>query len=76
MLEQEVTMWLPASDDLANAYSGDGHPDLQPMARRLADEGRLANRLDLGFLNRSDATDPQQVGIWGALKGSALTMIA
>ena len=75
MLEQEVTMWLPASDDLANAYSGDGHPDLQPMARRLADEGRLANRLDLGFLNRSDATDPQQVGIWGALKGSALTMI-
>ena len=75
MLEQEVTMWLPASDDLANAYSGDGHPDLQPMARRLAEEGRLANRLDLGFLNRSDATDPQQVGIWGALKGSALTMI-
>jgi phosphate transport system permease protein len=29
----------------------------------------------LGFLTGSDATDPSRVGIWGALKGSLLTML-
>jgi phosphate transport system permease protein len=32
-------------------------------------------RFDPGFLTRSDATSPQAVGIWGALKGSMLTML-
>jgi phosphate transport system permease protein len=75
LLNGEAVLWLPADDDLASAYSGDGQAALQPLAKRLAEEGRLANRLDLGFLARSDATDPQQVGIWGALKGSMLTMV-
>jgi phosphate transport system permease protein len=30
--------------------------------------------LSLGFLTGSDATDPEAVGIWGAFKGSLLTM--
>ncbi len=38
-------------------------------------EGRLDKNFDAGFLTRADATNPQQVGIWGALKGSILTMI-
>ena len=67
--------WLPTDEDLASAYAGDGSADLQPLARELAAEGHLADNLDLGFLSRSDATDPQLVGIWGALKGSILTMI-
>jgi phosphate transport system permease protein len=66
---------LPASADLASAFAGDGQPELRPLARRLAAEGYLANALDSGFLARSDATDSQQVGIWGALKGSMLTML-
>jgi phosphate transport system permease protein len=66
---------LPASEDLASAFVGDGQAALQPLARRLAAEGKLGNRFDPGFLTRSDATDPQQVGIWGALKGSMLTML-
>jgi len=28
-----------------------------------------------GFLTNSDATDPTQVGVWGALKGSLLTIV-
>jgi len=66
---------LPASGDLAAAYSTGSNPELSPMARRLAAEGKLAKSFDFGFLTRSDATDPQQVGIWGALKGSMLTML-
>jgi phosphate transport system permease protein len=66
---------LPVSDDLASALRGDGHPELQPLAARLAKEGKLARVFDSGFLSRSDATGPQAVGIWGALKGSILTML-
>jgi phosphate transport system permease protein len=75
LLRGEKEFWLPASDDLATAYSGDGKADLQPLAQRLAAEGRLDDRFDPGFLGRSDATDPQLVGIWGALKGSLMTML-
>ena len=75
LLRAKTTLLLPTSDDLANAYAHAGHADLQPLAERLAAQGKLANRLDLGFLARSDATDPQWAGIWGALKGSMLTML-
>ena len=66
---------LPARENLASALDGEGQADFQPLARRLAAEGKLAKEFDPGFLARSDATDPQQVGIWGALKGSILTML-
>nr|WP_137678547.1 phosphate ABC transporter permease PstA [Parerythrobacter lutipelagi] len=69
------TFWLPASPGLASAYSGQGLPDLQSLAAELEASGKIANNFDEGFLMRSDATDPQSVGIWGALKGSMLTMI-
>ena len=71
----QQTFSLPTSEDLASAYAGDGQADLQPLARDLAAEGVLVDSFDPGFLSRSDATDPQLVGIWGALKGSMLTMI-
>lgn len=75
ILSQRVDLWLPTSERLASAYAGDGNADLQPLARQLADDGLLEDRFDFGFMQRADATDPQLVGIWGALKGSILTMI-
>ena len=65
---------LPASDDLASAQRGEGEPEMQQLAGKLASEGKLVRVFDKGFLSRSDATSPQSVGIWGALKGSILTM--
>lgn len=75
LLGRDASLILPASEDLSAALAGDGQAALQPLARRLAAEGVLAERLDLGFLSRSDATDSQLAGIWGALKGSILTML-
>ncbi|RIV80844.1 phosphate ABC transporter permease PstA [Aurantiacibacter xanthus] len=75
ILNHTTTFWLPASKSLSSAFAGDGQVELQPLAKRLAAEGKLAERFDLGFLSRSDATDPQLAGIWGALKGSILTML-
>lgn len=75
ILQATEAMWLPASADLASGLAGEGSPELRALAERLETQGLLAERLDLGFLSRADATNPQMVGIWGALKGSILTMI-
>jgi phosphate transport system permease protein len=75
LLQEKRAFALPVSESLASALDGDGQAALQSLARRLAADGALSKNLDLGFLGRSDATDPQQVGIWGALKGSILTML-
>ncbi len=75
LLREKTTLWLPASADLAGGYDGEGALEMRALADRLRAEDKLDKRFDFGFLERSDATDPQAAGIWGALKGSMLTMI-
>jgi len=75
MLRGQRDVSVPVSKDLASALRGNGNAELQALARKLESEGALYRAFDWGFLSRSDATDPQEVGIWGALKGSLLTMI-
>ena len=48
---------------------------MQKLAQELAAEGKLSKNWDWGFFTRSDATSPLMAGIWGALKGSILTMM-
>lgn len=74
LMSSEIAVSLPASDDLANALRGGGEPGLQKVAADLARKGVLVRAFDTGFLVRADATNPQSVGIWGALKGSMMTM--
>ncbi len=75
ILREQATFSLPASADLAAGYEGEGSAEMQRMASSLYDQGKIDKNLDPGFLTRADATNPQQVGIWGALKGSMLTMV-
>jgi phosphate transport system permease protein len=75
LLQQKLAVSLPVTDDLSTALRGDGQQQLQPLARKLAGEGKLVRAFDWGFLSRADATHAQAVGIWGALKGSMLTML-
>ena len=74
LLSTEILVSVPASDDLATAQRGGGDAAEQKVARDLASEGKLVRAFDTGFLMRADATNPQSVGIWGALKGSIMTM--
>jgi phosphate transport system permease protein len=74
LLQEKVDVSLPVSDDLASALRNDGQPQLQKLAHDLQKQGKLHRAFDWGFLTRSDATHAQAVGIWGALKGSMLTM--
>ena len=74
-LQGKLDISVPVSDDLAAAARGDGSEALKALAAKLKAEGKLVDAFDPGFLTRSDATGPQAVGIWGALKGSMLTML-
>ncbi|MEO0690187.1 MAG: phosphate ABC transporter permease PstA [Pseudomonadota bacterium] len=71
---EPIVFQLAASTDLAAGLAGEGSSDMQALAKDLAAQGKLARNWDWGFFTRSDATSPQSVGIWGALKGSMLTM--
>lgn len=75
LLHEKKTFNLSVSDDLAAAVRGEGTPEMRTLAGQLEQKGALHSNFDIGFLTRSDATDPGQVGIWGALKGSILTML-
>ena len=75
LLRSTFEVSVPVSDDLASALRGEGPEELQRVARDLKARGLLGRYFDFGFLTRGDATGPQEVGIWGALKGSMLTML-
>lgn len=75
LIERSATFELPSSSALAAGMQGDGPAEIQALAELLVADGKLARNWDWGFFARSDATSPQAVGIWGALKGTMLTMM-
>jgi phosphate transport system permease protein len=75
LLARQADLTLPVSEDLSAASRGEGEKALQARFAALKTSGAISSGFDVGFLTRSDATDPGQVGIWGALKGSMFTML-
>ncbi len=74
ILSRATTIKIPASSAIAFAERGEGSPEARALFKRLDDAGVVSTGFNSQFLLRSDATDPTQAGIWGALKGSLLTM--
>lgn len=75
ILSRTATISVPASTALDLAAKSKGSPEMEAEVARLKQQGALSTGLNLGFLTASDGTDPTQVGIWGAFKGSLLTML-
>ena len=75
LLRERATLWLPASTEIDGAAKSQGSAESERIYARLAEAGRVRTGLNWNFLTGSDATDPTLVGIWGAFKGSLLTMI-
>lgn len=72
LLRRAATIDVPVATDIDVAYKGGGTPAAQRTVAALGD--RLSRGLNRGFFGGADSTDPTRVGIWGALKGSLLTM--
>ena len=75
MLRRRVVIGLPASSALDTAARGTGTSEAEAAYARLSRANAIGTGFNWDFLTRSDATDPGVVGIWGALKGSLLTML-
>jgi phosphate transport system permease protein len=64
---------VPVNTDIDIAFKGDGTRDAEATVAALG--ARLSKGLNRGFFTGADATDPTRAGVWGALKGSLLTML-
>jgi phosphate transport system permease protein len=75
LLERRAELWLPASSALDTAAKYDTAAADEEIYARLDARGDIRTRINTGFLTTADATDAASVGIWGAFKGSLLTML-
>ena len=75
MLQRAVDLTLPAASAIDIAAKGEGDAAGEAAVARLTGDDRLSSGLDTQFLTGADATDPTAAGIWGALKGTLLTML-
>lgn len=75
ILSRTETISVPASTALDLAAKSAGSPEMEAAVTRLEQAGLISTGFNASFLTASDGTDPTQVGIWGAFKGSLLTML-
>jgi len=75
ILGKQVTLNVPASAAIDLAAKSDGTPEAEQAYAMLRQKGVVFRSFNWPFLSASDATDPTLVGIWGAFKGSLLTML-
>ncbi|AHE53822.1 phosphate ABC transporter permease PstA [Sphingomonas sanxanigenens] len=68
-------LWVPASVDIDLAAKSEASAEAEAAYVKLKQAGATRTTFNWTFLTGADATDPSLVGIWGAVKGSLLTML-
>jgi len=71
----KTSFWLPTSSDIDRAAKDRSTPEAEADYAMLTKAGEVRQSFNWQFLTGSDGTDPARVGIWGALKGSLITMV-
>ncbi|HUE79474.1 MAG TPA: phosphate ABC transporter permease PstA [Sphingomicrobium sp.] len=75
LLSRRAMLWLPVGSAVDVAAKQDTDLAAERLVERLESRDALRRTLNIDFLRESDATDPSAVGVWGALKGSFLTIM-
>ena len=75
VLRQRIDLWVPASTGLDIAAKSEGAAEMEAARTMLAERGLIRTRFAPHFITGADSTDPTVAGIWGAFKGSLLTML-
>jgi phosphate transport system permease protein len=75
MLTRTETLWLPLGSKLDGAAKESGDADANRLVAELERNDSLRRGFNAQFLTASDSTDPSSAGVWGALKGSFLTIV-
>jgi hypothetical protein len=80
------SVWLLADDEVDMLTKGHFDRDAPASERRVSDreiawidqlgaQGQIEQRFNLAFFTAGDSRDPERAGIWGAVVGSALTLM-
>ncbi len=75
MLGGRAKVWLPVASNVDIAAKHQGDAASEQAVAMLKSHSALKRTFNGNFLTASDATDPSAVGVWGALKGSFLTIV-
>jgi phosphate transport system permease protein len=75
LLSGKASIWVPTSTGVDMAAKIDGDPESEALYEQLRAREAVRTGLNVEFLTGADATDPAAAGIWGAFKGSLLTML-
>jgi phosphate transport system permease protein len=75
VLSSRATFWLPLSSNVEMAAKGSPDAKAGTLVQLLRSKDSLRRTFNAQFLTASDSTDPSSVGVWGALKGSFLTIL-
>ncbi len=75
LLARRAEIWVPAAVDIDVAAKETGEPAAEATLAKLKAQGLIKTGFNLGFVTGADSTDPTIVGIWGAFKGSLMTML-
>ncbi len=75
LLGKAATFEVPVASPIDVAAKGHGTPEAEAVLARLKARGVISSGLSTTFLTSADSTDATRVGIWGAFKGSLLTMV-
>ena len=75
LLSRRAEIWLPVDSGIDVAAKRQGEEAAERLVARLNAEDALKRTYNADFMTASDATDPSVVGVWGALKGSFLTIV-
>ncbi|MEO7655620.1 MAG: phosphate ABC transporter permease PstA [Sphingomicrobium sp.] len=75
ILTKRKTLWLPLSSQFDGAAKSGADAETAAIMAELERSDGLRRTLNRQFLFASDSTDPSTVGVWGALKGSFLTIV-
>ena len=75
LLKRRFTLAVPVASAIDVAAKNEGTPDAEATVAKLQQRGLISRGLNRDFLTSADSTDATRVGIWGAFKGSLLTML-
>jgi len=75
LIKGKTEFWVPASTAIDLAAKGQPAPEPKAAYEKLKATNAVKTGFNPGFLTKADSTDPTVVGIWGAFKGSLLTML-
>ncbi|PQM27399.1 phosphate ABC transporter, permease protein PstA [Sphingopyxis lindanitolerans] len=74
LLKDKTVFHLPAASEVDIAAKQGAKGALGARVDALETDGKLSTGIHWSFFKNADATDPAVAGIWGALKGSVLTI--